>query len=567
MAKKGSTTKTPKPKTLSESVKSLTLSFELAELPSSQHRAGLAGLVMMIEWIKRLPAERRQGKLDVARFDESGLTVEIDRQGLRDLLDETYAASTEEYWRKDPLKTKNKDVIDPIRTEVVKVEDKKGNVKQETHYFYETTVPRGAFLADPSFDKSSDGKNGVWVKQWRDLVWSVFRSVPATRTPYENRASGRKCKDVDEVWKQLSKPVNASVELPSTYFIGAQAFNAENVSFSDRARDQFLLHFWQFVIQVYRPAVYDSEGKRELEGYAIAIPDIGMLKTFCDAFKEMMASRGIETLGISPRESIVDVAIESGLDFMRRLNDRLTVREGGSQIQPWVIGVDVFHLEREGNNVRLRSTSRIDPDLPMIDNYSVIRKSYWDFRFRIQQLKNLVASRSWFEGYHRIAATVPFKATIQSKLFQHDAREAFKTYLPISITAEQELSMNETQSKPKYYKEPSSLEEAIYSMIGQYLSKKLKSKYDLEWKPAWKDADSNAEQDDYKKKREKIATETFLQIRSRTNSQDFTSFFSSTICSVSQILPEGAYKIVADSLLHRPEDVRNLTLLALSARS
>jgi CRISPR-associated protein Cmx8 len=561
MAKKGSTTKTPKPTTSSESAKSLTLNFELAELPSSQHRAGLAGLVLMIKWIKRLPAERRQGKLNVVRLDESGLTLEIDGQGLRDLLDETYAASTEEYW------LKKKDVIEPIRTEVVNVQDKKGNIKEETHYFYETTVPRGAFLADPSFDKSSDGKNGVWVKQWRDLVWSVFRGVPATRTPYENRASGRKCKDVDEVWKQLWKPANTTVELPSTYFIGAQAFNADKVSFSDRARDQFLLHFWQFVVQVYRPAVYDSDGKRELEGYAIAIPDIGMLKTFCDAFKDMMFSRGIETSGISPRESIVDVATESGLDFMRRLNDRLTVREGGSQTQPWVIGVDVVHLEREGNNVRLRSASRIDPNLPMIDRYRVIRISYWDFRFRIQQLKNLVASRSWFDGYQRIAATVPYKATIQSSLFQHDAREAFKAYLPVSISAKQESSMNETQSKRKDYKESLSLEEAIYSMVGQYISKKLKSKYELEWKPEWKDAESSSEKDDYKKKREKIATEAFLQIRSRTHSQDFTSYFTTTICSVSQMLPEGAYKIVADSLLHRPEDVRNLTLLALSARS
>ena len=28
----------------------LTLEYNLAELPSSQHRAGLAGLVLMVEW-------------------------------------------------------------------------------------------------------------------------------------------------------------------------------------------------------------------------------------------------------------------------------------------------------------------------------------------------------------------------------------------------------------------------------------------------------------------------------------------------------------------------------------
>lgn len=49
---------------------------------------------------------------------------------------------------------------------------------------------------------------------------------------------------------------------------------------------------------------------------------------------------------------------------------------------------------------------------------------------------------------------------------------------------------------------PSTLEEAIYSMVGQYLSKKLKSKYDLEWNATKSDADKKS----HNEKREKIAT-------------------------------------------------------------
>ena len=123
--------------------------------------------------------------------------------------------------------------------------------------------------------------------------------------------------------------------------------------------------------------------------------------------------------------------------------------------------------------------------------------------------------------------------------------------------------MTETQSKRREYREPKSLEEAIYSMIGQYLSRKLESKYDIKWDESL----SPEQREDYAKKKQKLATEAFLQIRSRPHSQDFTSYFTSTICSVSQFLPEASYKVVADSLLNRPEDVRNLTLLALSARS
>ena len=38
----------------------LELDYQLAELPSSQHRAGLAGLVLMVDWLKKLPEEKRQ---------------------------------------------------------------------------------------------------------------------------------------------------------------------------------------------------------------------------------------------------------------------------------------------------------------------------------------------------------------------------------------------------------------------------------------------------------------------------------------------------------------------------
>lgn len=562
MAKKASSVRSAKSGKVEELSKSVTLNYELAELPSSQHRAGLAGLVLMIEWMKKLPVERQQGKLNMTRFDETGLTVEFDEQGLQDLFNETYAASTEEYWRHAPLKNKEKEVIPPVRSETVKVIDKNGNDKEEIHYVYETTVPGGAFLADTSFDRSFDGKNGVWIKQWRDLVWSVFRGVPATRAPYVDRAQGKKCKDVVDLWKQLNKPNTASVELPSTYFLGAQAVNAENVTFSDLARNQFLLHFWQFVAQIYRPAVFDFDGKRDFLGYVLAIPDVGMLKLFCNEFKESMAARGVEVSGFSPREAIVDIAFEGGLDFLRRLNDRMTVRESGSTT-PWVLGVDIFHLEREGNNIRLRSTSRIDPSSADLGEYSAIRKTYWDHRFRIQRLKNLVASRKPFYGFFGLIATVPFKITIQSNLFQHDCREFFRPYLPFSKSDQQEPSMTETQPTRKEYRDPQSLEEAIYSMIGQYLSRKLESKYDVKWEESL----SPEQRDDYAKKKQKLATEAFLQIRSRTHSKDFVSYFTSTICSVSQFLPEAAYKVVADSLLNRPEDVRNLTLLALSARS
>ena len=47
----------PKKKT-TPGIEVLELDYNLAELPSSQHRAGLAGLVLMVQWLKRQGAHK-----------------------------------------------------------------------------------------------------------------------------------------------------------------------------------------------------------------------------------------------------------------------------------------------------------------------------------------------------------------------------------------------------------------------------------------------------------------------------------------------------------------------------
>lgn len=561
----------------------LDLNYQLAELPSSQHRAGLAGLVLMVDWLRKQPEEKRQGICEITRLDECGATLRINRQGLEDLFNLVYAASKEEQARDQIMKnSRTKEEIPPLRKETRQVTDDKGKVKEKTIYIYEVVVPRGAFLADTSFDQSFDGRNGCWVKLWRDLVWGIFRGVPATRKPYEDRADNLPASDAADAWQNLLEPADYTVDLPSTYFIGAQAFNAENVPFKDRARFQFLLHFWPFIAQIYVPAIINNEGKREFVGYAIAIPDIAELQTFCNDFPQMMRARGTELIGnFRPQDCVVDLAIESALDVMRRLKDRLAIREGEKATYDLILGVDVVHLEKQGNNVRLWSSSRLDPDIPMIDEYSNWRGRLWDASFRRQRLLNLVRNaerrqqtqnddhteNAWYAGFDAIFGGLPYEQTIGSKYFRHDARESFSEYLPTSNQNEEEsmneINLDKTGKSADRKNSPVTIEAAVYTLVGSYLSKKLKGKYGLEWSTV-KGTPKEAE---YNETKEKIARDAFLAIRSRSNREDFIEYFVSTICSVSQPLNEEAYLKVAEDLFKRPEDIRTLTMLALSARS
>src|SRR5882724_13106241 len=68
--------------------------WNLHELPSSQHRAGLAGLALSVAFLKRKP--ERKGVCDVEDADQNGLTLVVDREGMRTLFDDVYAAAVEE---------------------------------------------------------------------------------------------------------------------------------------------------------------------------------------------------------------------------------------------------------------------------------------------------------------------------------------------------------------------------------------------------------------------------------------------------------------------------------------
>jgi CRISPR-associated protein Cmx8 len=542
----------------------LDLDYHLAELPSSQHRAGLAGLVLMVQWLKRQGTHK--GICDVTRLDERGATLRINQDGLAALFDEVYAASKEEQERSQPLKNKQKALIPPLREETrIEIDPKSDKEKTKTIYIYPVVIPKGAFLVD--VDPSANGDKGIWIKLWRDVIWSIFRGVPATRRPFEDRADGKQTKDAADVWLDLIQPSDYPIELPSTYFIGAQAVNAENVPFKDRARFQFLLHFWPYAAQVYVPAVHNNEGERAFVGFALAIPDVANLELFCEEFPQVLRVRGVESAGYRPREGVVDLAIESALDMLKRLRERLTLQTGAQSTSDLVLGIDVVHVEKQGNNIKTLGVARLDPELSMIDEYARIKASLWNPQFRKQRLRNLVNGRVWYAGFNEILCSLPYEQSIGHKTFRHDARESFRQEVqPIAEEISTDMS-DEAQSEVPTVdlNEIASMhcEALVYRVVGIYLQRKVSSKYQLEWSAV---KDDPGKRKDYEEAREKVAREAFLAVRSRSG-MDFTDYFASTLCSVSQPLSEQQYVALAQALYEDTDKVRTLTMLALSARS
>lgn len=518
----------------------LELRWNLHELPSSQHRAGLAGLALCVEFLKRKPD--RKGTCETKQIDDEGLTFVVDRQGMQSLFDDVYHATLEE------TRSKGKWAgAEPKRTEEVQIADvRTGKTKTEKRYVYDRVVPAGVIVGD--WDTSAPGAPKLWLKLWQDMVWSTLRGVPATREPFNARAEARENDDGGMAWDELSAKPGATVDLPSTYALGAQAKSAENVPFEDVVRTRFLLHFWSVVVAIYVPAVLQRDGKRDFVGYALAMPDVAILGDFVSSWEHVARGRGCEPSGYVPRDAVIDLAAEAGLDVLRRSNQRIATSEGAASTRPWLSGVDVFHLEKEGNNVRMRSVARVIPQRKQDDEYARVRAAgYWSPVFRRQRLINVLEDRPWWSGFARLCSTTPDEMTIRHKQFQHDCKAA----------------LTEVEMKQDTAEANQTLEHLLYRRVQAYVLGKTERKYDLSWS---KVKGNQGQEKEYETKKEKVAREAFLAVRSRTGA-DFVAYFTSTICSVPHHVTEEKYLEIARALMDpsEVERVRSLTLLALSA--
>jgi CRISPR-associated protein Cmx8 len=539
------------------------LDYKLAELPSAQHRAGLAGLVLMIRELRQQPwfFERENPVIEFLKISEYSATLKVNLEGLKALFDLTYKASKEE--RATETKIKKYD-----RIEEKEVQDQKGKTKLKKHYIYSVVVPNGAFL--PIWDKSSDEEDkGLWIKLWRDMLWNIIRGVPATRNSFNNRCEKQNySEDAEKLWQELKNP-DKQVGQSGNYFLGAMASNADNIPTKDLVKYQFLLHFWVFVAQVYCPMTLDKDGKREFSGYAIAVPDIANLVDFCDEFQGVLEARDSQKFGYLPREAVIDIPEEGALDLLRLLQQRISRKTGSQTLEDLILGVELIHAEKVGNNIKIRSISYVEPIISQVDRYTEIQNAYWCPWFRKQRLLNLLNSQpesnlpnallneipGWI-GFDAVLSRIPRKWLLDP-YFSHDARELF------NIKVFQNQGEKKMSSKIREYPK------IIYKVCQSYVLGKLDSKYNVKWdkeKKKYIDTQTKqviAKQDDGDKYKYKIANEAFLAVRSRTENQVFIDYFVSTLYPY---VREEEFAEFASKLFNQTDEIRALTLLALASQ-
>jgi CRISPR-associated protein Cmx8 len=397
------------------SEKEITLRYDPYLLPTVQHRAGLAGLLVLIESMRRrslslLPRINRQNGSYEIIFTKDSFT---------NIFNELYDVKIEE--RQSRTKKKN-----PKRIE--KKLDKKTN-KKITIYVYDQVVPRAAFL-------SSLGMPDIWIKLWQDVMWTTIRGISTTRKPYEKRAKGENINTTNKLWEQLvetkkniGKKKSSVDGITSSLYLGAQEKNAEQVSFKGRADENLLLHFWSIVMGFYVPGKIDEEGEIIIDrGYIVVIPDIEDYEGFLEEYPHSVARMKKELKGYRPQDSIMSVPGEGGLEYAYQV---LVLAQTDFQEKEafWCFSsMEIYWLHKEeGKNTHILFSGRVDIDRQILANYKAVRNRYFHPLFRRQIIINILRGTPWYKGFDQLFSVNKSSLFLGNtgREFQRDVRERF----------------------------------------------------------------------------------------------------------------------------------------------
>jgi CRISPR-associated protein Cmx8 len=480
-------------------------------------------------------------------------------------------------------KWKGTDPIEEVETEEP---NGKGGTKHVKWFVYQVVQPSGRFLRKhlPQMDERYD-----WHKLWRDMLWAIPRGNPQSRIPYEQLANGDSCQEGQAAWQDLvrfdaarAKGAFRTAEVAGSLWLGAQAVNAEAIRFVGRVEHNLLLHFWPLTGLVFVPQVIDNDGESQFAGYALAIPEVSRLDYFCDDFAELLGALPVEVRGFRPAGAVIDLPDQAALELLESfaaLTQGVVQRKGLASIS----AVEFLHLIKVGKNVKLLAAGRIAPEPSLLVRYLAIAGTPCQQRFRNPLFRagllSLLRERKWFECLAPQLAQRPWPFFIRAEgspphlpWFWADAAKKFEEE-EIEYEKTKEMHRVNAKDNPALPAPQAELSLLIHRLVRAYILRRTEDRSQKRWDD-FKDKKKFDEQGreridipkEYLEAREKVASDLFLGMRSRRE-QDFVRFFTDTVCSCKQFLPEGDFLIVAKALIKEPEIVKTLAMLAASANS
>jgi CRISPR-associated protein Cmx8 len=522
-----------KPKVAGPAGEVIRHSYDLYTLPTAQHRAGLAGLI--------LQARSAGFGAIVEEVDPHSATVAVTEANLTALLDDLYDAEEVEVESESKWKGKT-----PVRVGS-KAKEEGGKSKVVPVYTYMQVQPKCPFLAR----RVSACR---FLDQTRRQATNVYRLAPLSKQVYEQRAQNKPCGEGQKFWAKLAsaKPVETS----SSIRLGAEGKTGDGDLFRGDPWEALLLHFAQVVTLPFSIKQFEIESGRlvtKWRGTASVVPEVADLDAFCDLFPGVVDELALE------KTQIVEAPEQAGLDLTRRICD-LAVRKGtDSPLEYCVSAAEVYWTERVGvrKTLRIISVSRVDGGPDLGRKYGLIRKQYRSPLFRAVATAALIKDTRIDIEAEPYLHTVPAKDLL-SPWFAKDCSAFFRGI---------HQRVNDTRGAQVNAESIDTLGRIVRTVVNNYLREKVRTLAKVDpFDPKFKNSTGQrllptAVVDAW----QNACLGLIYDLRSR-DAAEFTRYFLAQLCAAGPFLPEADQKLLSRHLIGEAgwEPVKNLTMLAVA---
>ncbi len=576
-AKKASSKKATPKRTTLEPIEYDPLNSEFTML----HRAGMAGLLLQIETMRKLresmsEEEKQQYKIPACEpiHDGRGIVVTFTEESFHSLMQERYrGVLVRRVVGKENHKLRQKPKAKPKR------------------YIYEDSPEHEKFSyldPRPLLQYFEEFKAPLhWQEHTRDAIWKSYYCIYNNQLIFKLPSEASKSNKVDELWNSLLE--ESLIKLDKPIYPSAFANNLKGVDIRERSTHVLLLHFWPLVTAHFIPVnlkadkdkkTKEARLRNDFQPPVIVVPDVTDAGVFVDEFTDYLGRLGNASSGKLYQDGrYIATPLEASLAFF--VVSRLA---RGVRAKIGTRGAEVYVFSKPQNSKQPLVTAIVNESFEprLLDEYkTLLEKQIWSLPFRAVCVENLLAQprRYLYEGFERLVDQYPLELFIANKSKDGKTRRFLPHGYQMARSLNFEFTSIEKKEKQKMSDEAPSIPFLFWDVARNYIRWRACNKAEppvevkninaLLAKKIQKQkltSDEEKRLKTYNKAVGEVVERLFIDFRGYREMEGFANAFTETFFRAPQRLkPEQAERLKPFYEGAEWESGRRLVLMAISA--
>jgi CRISPR-associated protein Cmx8 len=391
--------------------KAVTLVYNLLAQPTIFHKAGLAGLLLYLDDMKRRGVKSRPA---YDFLGDNEVSVHATESQWRGMFNDLFAAR--------------------CTTQVVKKKEKRV-VEPYLRYFDQYPEP--------------------WAKFRRQAFKHFWNRHTVMDSTFGRCADKRDAKAVD------FEDLDSRMAMKEYLSIGKQAGNAERVCLNDHGRSLALLYFWQFASGAFMRPV---EGKKSEWHHVYAIPDIINLKLFvgCMPGSVKQAMENNSKGKNLPLYAIVLLPVEASLRYGHMVHDPESIA-----------GVEYHEVTFKQNGVNVFAVHDLPYDDDVLVAYNNIKARYIHPVFLKAEITALVNGTKWHREISPLLAGMSVREIVPGSSANEETKASAARFCVSAYRKLKEMREMDEASQVVNPALPATIEQIVPDLVRGYIRARL----------------------------------------------------------------------------------------------